>query len=560
MTTITVPGHWNRVMGGASGWGTYRLTITLTDPPPAGLALFLPLINTAATVSWNGQAVWAEGVWSPRARDAVPDRRSGVVPLKVRGGDNVLEIQVSNWDDITAGLTKSLVLGPLPVLLDDRNGEVNWAVFLLGCLLAMASYHWGLFFFRPVDRGPLWFGVLSVLLGVRGLLYGVACFSDFFPGVPWEILMKWGYLTFSLPPLFFGLFVRDLFPSVTPRWFTPFIVIGSSLYTAAILVFPAAWYTSALPLFQVFVGLAGAMVIFVLIRALQKHHRGAGLFLMGFLVFFVTVVTDILKTNYFLPIPVLTPLGLLAFLVFQSQVMLKQFNGAFADSERYSRHLVRLNTSLERFIPKEVMAILDKKSVVEIQLGDHCKQPMAVLFADIRDFTSLAESMTPEDTFRFINSYLRRMGPVVRRHQGFVDKYLGDGIMALFPADPRFALEAALDLRAALAEYNEHRIKGGFPVIRMGIGIHWGSLMLGTIGENQRMDSTVISDTVNVASRLEGLTKKYGREILISGETVTALGAEAERFSLEYIEEELVKGRTQAVKVYAVRALAPVQE
>jgi class 3 adenylate cyclase len=244
-------------------------------------------------------------------------------------------------------------------------------------------------------------------------------------------------------------------------------------------------------------------------------------------------------------------------LVFQSLVMLKKFTAAFADSEKYSRHLVRLTTSLERFIPKEVLSFLEKESIVEIELGDHCQRPMSVMFADIRDFTTLSESMTPEENFKFINSYLRRMGPVVRRHNGFVDKYMGDGIMALFPGDPKQAIDAALDLRAALAEYNRHRTKSGYAIIRMGIGIHRGPLMLGTIGENQRMDSTVISDTVNAASRLEGLTKKFMKDILVSGETVEALGLEsAAGYQLDYLDEETVKGRSRPLKVYSLAALS----
>ncbi|HTH13675.1 MAG TPA: adenylate/guanylate cyclase domain-containing protein, partial [Spirochaetia bacterium] len=136
-------------------------------------------------------------------------------------------------------------------------------------------------------------------------------------------------------------------------------------------------------------------------------------------------------------------------------------------------------------------------------------------------------------------------------------KYLGDGIMALFPGPAHEALDAALDLRLALEEYNRHRIKSGYPAIRMGIGIHRGPLMLGTIGENQRMDSTVISDTVNAASRLEGLTKKFGYPLLVSGETVEALGQEPDGspgYELRFLGEETVKGRSKAVQVYALGA------
>ena len=116
--------------------------------------------------------------------------------------------------------------------------------------------------------------------------------------------------------------------------------------------------------------------------------------------------------------------------------------------------------------------------------------------------------MTPEENFKFINSYLNRVGPVIRSNQGFVDKYIGDGIMALFPVEADFAVRRAVEIRKALIDYNQQRASAGYEPIQVGMGIHTGKLMLGTIGENMRMDSTVISDTVNVASRLEALTKK----------------------------------------------------
>ena len=174
---------------------------------------------------------------------------------------------------------------------------------------------------------------------------------------------------------------------------------------------------------------------------------------------------------------------------------------------------------------------------------------MSIFFLDIRDFTSLSENMSPRDNFRFLNSFLGVFGPIIRAHGGFVDKYPGDGIMALFPGKPDDALLAALEMRERLVAYNEGRVKGGYPPIRFGIGIHTGPLMLGTIGENNRMDSTVISDTVNAASRIEGLNKKFATDILFSGATLRSL-AEPGRFDSRLAGEEMVKGKARAVQVY----------
>jgi len=550
---LSVPGVWDKANKSANGWGTYSLTILFSDTPPRDFALSVPAVNSAADIFWNQDKVLSIGRFGQTPELTVPQRKTDVVSLEPQPGKNLLEIHVANWGDLNGGLTESFHVGTLKKLLSERSSGITLSVFLFGCLFVMGIYHWGLFGHRPSDRSPLWFGFVSILLGVRGLVFGPIYLADLAPWLDWQTMMKLMYLTFSATALFFVLFIRDVFPKSTPRWFIPAGLLGAGLYSLMNLFLPVAFYSPFLHPFQLYVGAMGIVVIVILVLAILHKEPGSILFLVGFLLFFATIVNDILKTNFFIPTPYLSPMGLVIFLVFQSLVMIKKFTEAFADSERYSRHLVRLNSSLERFIPREVLSFLQKKSIVEIELGDHCEQPMSVMFADIRDFTTLSESMTPEQNFKFINSYLRRMGPVVRRHGGFVDKYLGDGIMALFPGEAHHAVDASLALRVALEEYNLHRSRSGYATIRMGIGIHRGVLMLGTIGENQRMDSTVISDTVNAASRLEGLTKKFARNILISGETMEAMGLEqSSEYQVEYLGEETVKGRTKPLKVYAL--------
>ncbi len=218
-------------------------------------------------------------------------------------------------------------------------------------------------------------------------------------------------------------------------------------------------------------------------------------------------------------------------------------------AESYARTLKEINESLERFIPREFLGFLGKGNILEVELGNWSEREMTIFFLDIRDFTTLSENMSPRDNFRFLNSFLSIFGPIVRTHGGFIDKYPGDGIMALFPGGPDGALAAALEMREKLVEYNRGRAAGGYAPIRFGIGIHAGPLMLGTIGENNRMDSTVISDSVNTASRLEGLTKKFSKDILVSGQTLETLSAPVD-YETRYLGDENVKGRATAVRVY----------
>ncbi len=214
--------------------------------------------------------------------------------------------------------------------------------------------------------------------------------------------------------------------------------------------------------------------------------------------------------------------------------------------------LKHTNLAIERFVPHAFLSIVGKPSIVEVELGDNKREKMSILFSDIRSFTTLSESMTPDENFAFINAYLERMGPVIRDHGGFIDKYIGDAIMALFPhADD--AVRAGLAMLATLDRFNADRRAAGLDPIAIGVGINTGSLMLGTIGERHRMDGTVISDAVNLAARVESLTKDYHVPLLISEYTREEL-ADPAAYAIQPVDVVVVKGKTRPVALFAVQA------
>lgn len=219
--------------------------------------------------------------------------------------------------------------------------------------------------------------------------------------------------------------------------------------------------------------------------------------------------------------------------------------------EESRKQLAQIAQASARFVPRQFLHFLHKDSIVDVQLGDSVQATMTILFADIRSFTSMSETMSPQENFDFINSYLRQVGPVIRQHNGFIDKYIGDAIMALFPETADDALMAAIEMQKQVAIYNEHRQNSGYLPIGVGIGIHSGNLMLGIIGEEERMDSTVIADAVNVASRLEHLTKVYGAGIIISGQTLSQLD-DPHKYTCRFLDQVKVKGKQNPVAVFEI--------
>lgn len=217
-------------------------------------------------------------------------------------------------------------------------------------------------------------------------------------------------------------------------------------------------------------------------------------------------------------------------------------------------NLHRINATTGKFVPNEFLRVLGRESITEVALGDQAQREVTILFTDVRDYTSLAEAMTPEENFKFVNALFSRMGPVIRRHGGFVNQYLGDAIMAIFPGSPQDGLQAAVAMQQTLAEYNVKRKVEGRQMIRMGIGLHTGSLAMGIIGDEQRMDAATIADSVNTAARIEGLTKHYGVSILFSEDSLRRLEssepAGEQVFHLRYLGKVQVKGRREPVGLY----------
>lgn len=338
------------------------------------------------------------------------------------------------------------------------------------------------------------------------------------PELSWRFVNRVEYLTYYLALPAFVWFLRAHFPHEVPRWVVR-TVLGVALAASAVVVLAA---------------------------------------LIAFLILFAAVLNDILITLGAIQSRYLAHFGLLAFMLAQSFLLANRFARAFATVEELSERLLVLDrlkdellAATTRFVPNQLMRLLDKESIVDVRLGDQVQKRMTVLFSDIRSFTTLSEQMTPQENFNFINSYLGQMGPLIREHDGFIDKYIGDAIMALFDRSPDGAIAAGVAMMRQLEVYNVGRGRAGYARIEIGIGINTGELMLGTIGERDRMEGTVISDAVNLASRVEGLTKEYAAPLLITDETLRHL-EHPERFAVRFLDRVKVKGKSEPVTVYEV--------
>ncbi|MGK5092810.1 adenylate/guanylate cyclase domain-containing protein [Deltaproteobacteria bacterium TL4] len=233
---------------------------------------------------------------------------------------------------------------------------------------------------------------------------------------------------------------------------------------------------------------------------------------------------------------------------------LKHTKVQLAETEK----IAAMTKTFERFVPKQFLDRVAKEGLGNIQLGKAESDFVTILFSDIRAFTTLSETMNPQELLNFLNAYLTRMNEAIHNYGGFVDKFIGDAIMALFD-DPggshhqsaHNAVYAAIAMQKTLDIYNKHRAQTGYPPITIGIGLHSGISIFGTVGSHDRMDTTVLGDTVNLASRLESVTKYYKCQIVVSSQTFRLLEHDDHILwrELDYVS---VKGKKEPVCIFEI--------
>ncbi len=237
------------------------------------------------------------------------------------------------------------------------------------------------------------------------------------------------------------------------------------------------------------------------------------------------------------------------------------FFGAYLLSFTYiglteGRNRRRIKNILGQYVsPNMLNQVLEhhKEDYFKAEVGS--REELTLFFSDIRGFTTISEKLKEEQVVEMLNAYLSAMVNIIFDNEGTLDKFIGDAVVAFWGAplrhedDPLRAVKSALEMMAALEDLNRHNRKNNLPELAIGIGIHTGSVILGNIGSEKKLDYTVIGDNVNLTSRLEGLTKSYQSGILISGETYELVKG---RMLCRLVDYVVVKGKQTPILIYSV--------
>lgn len=261
--------------------------------------------------------------------------------------------------------------------------------------------------------------------------------------------------------------------------------------------------------------------------------------------------------------------------LFRLQAMrVRQFQAKFTEQiqEKNKKSLSaawQINQTLTEkfrlFVPEQFLQRIAPQGVESIELGNAKEEQMTILFCDIRGFTSIAEEMPAMETFKWLNAFFTQMNQVISANYGFIDKFLGDAILAVFDRPehhPEDAVMAAVMMQQTLQKFNDNHEEFNLEVpVNIGIGIDTGRGLIGTLGANSRMDSTVIGDVVNTASRLQDLTKVYGCQVIVSETTISALN-NSNSFNFHFIDEVTPRGKQKSLRLYELlgTTVLPLEE
>ncbi len=262
-----------------------------------------------------------------------------------------------------------------------------------------------------------------------------------------------------------------------------------------------------------------------------------------------TIRAGVLTTTLIMLLLTVAGLGILASVVGRLRRSLAAERTALRDSQRSNEELRKTNQAVQRFVPYAFLEVIERVSVRDVEPGDSTMREMEVLFCDLRSFTTLVEGMNPSEAYALLNAYLTVMEPPIHHEGGFINQYLGDSIMALFPSGPDATLRATVGMLSGMRQFNTGRAERGQSPLHVGVGISAGPLMLGTLGGGYRLDQGVVGDDVNLASRLEGLNKVYGSQVLISEQCRARLQA-PDNFEIRELDLARAKGKNRAVRIH----------
>ncbi|TGL45461.1 adenylate/guanylate cyclase domain-containing protein [Leptospira meyeri] len=550
---LSLPKHWNGYKmnyGSLGGFGhaSFRIKLKLADNQQETMALTVPEQDTSYAIYANGKYLGGSGKPGPNPNEYIPQVKSTVVVLP-QSSEITIDLYIANYVHRKGGIWNDIVISTYNKA-ESRLTKRKINETMLSSVLAFVGFFFLIMYFYNRDgKHTIGIFLFSLAVLLRTISTGERIIIEFID-VPYWFLLRLEYLSwYWSAPLLFHYFYT-IFPEDFSKRMGVFFYTLSSILTIGLLL-PPVYFTETASIYPIAFVANGIIIFIYLYQAYIKKRMESKPLLFGMLLVLAAATNDVLHAESYIHTMYVAPASVVIFVFLQVITFGRIVRQTMTKTLEFAQEQKQLSNSFSRFVPTEFLYHLGKSDIRYVDLGDQVQKRMTILFADIRSFTEFSETLTPKENFDFLNSYLQRVGPIIRHNNGFIDKFIGDAVMALFPYDINDAVKAAVEMQDAIRIYNGHRANCGYIPIEVGIGIHTGNLTLGILGEHKRMEGTVISDAVNLASRIEGITKLFSSRIVISADTFIEA---SERLGYHYrlLDRVAIKGKTESVFVVEV--------
>ena len=536
----------------ARGYATYAIRLKNLAPDEI-YAIKTSDCSSAFTAYLNGEEIFRLGKVGKTAEEEIFQWDSSVIVLPTYGLKNaILVFHISNFGDRYPSFSKPIKFGAYSTIVAQKNKDTIIFVLIAGYLLVAGAFFISLYFFYPKEKKSLYFGLMCINFSVRVCCYDEFLMTTIVPHIGSILLFKLGYTTFSVGIILVSLFVQELFHMT--KKFVLYLSFIPALIYLLVNIF-ASTYTSSfyLSYAQVYVLLLGIYNIVLVAISMINGNKDARLFLLGLFLFLVMAVRDVLVANRLVDGQFFAHFGVLALLIPMSIIVLRSFRFSYNRIVSITEDIKETNNALARFLPNEFMSFLNKKHV-DVRLGDHILKEMYVAFIHIGLCKNLEYKEERYHALEIYNNALKDINPLIEAHNGFIDKYLPEGLMLLFNSSAEDVIECMLKIEELVEKENIARVLRGEEKVTFACGVHYGRLMIGTIGEEERMDSTVISDAVNVASRLHFYALQQKVSIFVSDIVKNNFKDNNEEKNIKFYYKGKVqfRGKDETVDIYEV--------
>jgi len=576
---IEVPGFWNDAVkeyldsDSPMTYGCYRTVrknlkpgekyaLLIKDSPPTSCAVFI-----------NGERIVQSGnpfyVLLKNQNKVLRDGKNNSQSKPLYGefyanekGAAEIVVFITNYYYRKSGLWDGVFIGPPESIMRMNTVLMGFYTIITGILIFIGLMNIIQFLISKRQAQYVYLGITAIVFALRVATAGYCSLGIIFPQISHELKLKLEYMVLWVVPIcilqqLYTLYPSKkgyiLFPWLKEKIFRFIILLPSALLGIASLVLPAVYSNRLIPSMQITMGIVCICVITKVISGIINRRKHIIFYLISCSALIIGGAADVAYTYSRVIIPMsIFPFFLVVFIFIQIILLAIYQNDIYKDTIKISKELQSLNEAYLRFVPKEFLKLLNKDSITKIELGDFSRIEMSIIYSKvhIRKNDDVDSEILPEIHFRIFNEYLQEIAPVIKANNGFVSKFLSGGFMALFPYSESDTLKTAVQIMNVVSDLNKKYESEKIEIVPR-IGIHYGKMIIGTIGEKNRMDDTVISDTVNTSARIESVCEKLDKNIIISHSIEERIDVSLfPEVILNELDAISVKGKEKPLKLY----------